>query len=64
MGFRELFQLAKGREWTQDEAAAFQALDQDGKNRMVEELAAEAGAFEQQTGSEPTASSSPRSGRS
>lgn len=43
MGFRELFQLAKGREWSQDEVAEFQALDQDGKNRMVKKLAAEAG---------------------
>ncbi len=43
MGFRELFQLAKGREWTQDEATAFQTLDQQGKNRTVTQLAVEAG---------------------
>lgn len=43
MGFRELFFLAKGREWTQDEVRAFRALDQEGKNRMVKQLAAEAG---------------------
>lgn len=43
IGFRELFQLAKGREWTPDEVNAFQALDQAGKNRMVKQLAAEAG---------------------
>lgn len=43
MGFRELFQVAKGRDWTQEEVTAFQALDQSGKNRMVKQLAAEAG---------------------
>lgn len=43
MGFRELFFLAKGREWTQEEVKAFQALDQPGKNRAVKQLAAEAG---------------------
>jgi hypothetical protein len=43
MGFRELFFLAKGREWTQEEVKAFQALDQPGKNRAVRQLAAEAG---------------------
>lgn len=43
MGLRELFQLAKGREWTQDEVQTFQALDQDGKNRAVKQLATEAG---------------------
>jgi hypothetical protein len=43
MGFRELFWLAKGREWTLDEVQAFQSLDQDGKNQMVKQLAAEAG---------------------
>jgi hypothetical protein len=43
MGFRELFVLAKGREWTDEELQAFQALDQDGKNRAVKTLAAEAG---------------------
>lgn len=54
MGFHELFQLAKGREWTQDEVRAFQALDQDGKNRMVKQLAAEAGCIrtEDQVGSD------------
>jgi hypothetical protein len=43
MGFRELFQLAKGRDWTEDEVQAFQKLDQPGKNAMVKQLAAEAG---------------------
>jgi len=46
MGFRELFILAKGREWTQDEVTAFQSLDQQGKNRMVKQLAAEAGCIQ------------------
>lgn len=46
MGFRELFFLAKGREWTEDEARGFQALNQEGKNRMVKQLAAEAGNIE------------------
>ena len=43
MGFAELFQLAKGREWTEEEVQGFQALDQQGKNRVVKQLAAEAG---------------------
>lgn len=43
MGFRELFFLAKGREWTPEEVQAFQALDQPGKNLAVKRLAAEAG---------------------
>ena len=43
MGFAELFQLAKGREWTKEELQGFQALDQQGKNRVVKQLAAEAG---------------------
>ncbi len=43
MGFAELFQLAKGRQWTEEEVQGFQALDQQGKNQMVKQLAAEAG---------------------
>jgi hypothetical protein len=43
MGFAELFQLAKGRAWTAEEVLEFQALDQPARNRMVKELAAEAG---------------------
>ena len=43
MGFAELFRLAKGREWTEEEVPGFQALDQEGKNRVVKQLAAEAG---------------------
>ena len=43
MGFAELFQLAKGRAWTEEEVREFQALDQQGRNRMVKQLAAEAG---------------------
>jgi hypothetical protein len=43
MGFADLFRLAKGREWTEEEVREFQALDQAGKNRMVKQLAAEAG---------------------
>lgn len=54
MGFRELFFLAKGREWTPEEVKGFQALDQAGKNRMVKELAAEAGGIrtEEQVGTD------------
>jgi hypothetical protein len=43
MGFAELFRLARGREWTEEEVREFQALDQPGRNRMVKQLAAEAG---------------------
>lgn len=43
MGFAELFWLAKGREWTEEEVRGFQALDQEGKNQVVKQLAAEAG---------------------
>ena len=43
MSFAELFQLAKGRAWTEEEVQGFQALDQPGKNRVVKELAVEAG---------------------
>jgi len=43
MGFAELFRLAKGREWTEEEVRGFQALDQEGKNRVVKQLAVEAG---------------------
>ncbi len=43
MSFRDLFQLAKKRDWTQDELQAFQKLDQPAKNAMVKQLAAEAG---------------------
>lgn len=43
MSFADLFQLAKGRAWADEEVAGFQALDQEGKNRVVRELAAEAG---------------------
>jgi len=43
MGFAELFQLAKGRAWTEEEVREFQSLDQQGRNRMVKQLAAEAG---------------------
>jgi hypothetical protein len=43
MGFAELFQLARGRAWTEEEVREFQALDQPGRNRMVKQLAAEAG---------------------
>ena len=43
MSFCDLFVAVKGREWTQDEVRAFQALDQPGKNRRVRQLAAEAG---------------------
>lgn len=43
IGFRELFFLAKGREWTQEEGAAFKALDQPARNHAVKQLAAEAG---------------------
>lgn len=43
MGFADLFRLAKGREWTEEEVRGFQALDQAGKNRAVKQLAAEAG---------------------
>lgn len=43
IGFRDLFLLAKGREWTPEEVQSFKALDQEGKNRMVKQLAAQAG---------------------
>ncbi|MBX3357115.1 MAG: hypothetical protein KF745_01675 [Phycisphaeraceae bacterium] len=43
MSFRDLFVAAKGREWTEEEVLEFQAFDQEGKNRMVKQLAAEAG---------------------
>jgi hypothetical protein len=43
MGFAELFRLAKGRDWTEEELQGFQVLDQAGKNRVVKQLAAEAG---------------------
>jgi hypothetical protein len=43
MAFAELFRLAKGREWTEEEVREFQALDQQGKNQVVKQLAAEAG---------------------
>jgi len=43
MGFAELFQLAKGRAWTEEEVREFQSLDQQGRSRMVKQLAAEAG---------------------
>lgn len=43
MSFRELFHLAKGRDWTEDEVQSFQKLDQPAKNAMVKQLAAEAG---------------------
>ncbi|MBX3392750.1 MAG: hypothetical protein KF787_08890 [Phycisphaeraceae bacterium] len=41
MGFRELFELAKGRAWTAEEERAFQQLDQDARNEAVRQLAAE-----------------------
>jgi hypothetical protein len=43
MSFRELFHLAKGRDWTQEELQSFKKLDQPAKNAMVKQLAAEAG---------------------
>jgi len=43
MGFADLFRLAKGRDWTEEEVRGFQALDQPGKNKVVKQLAAEAG---------------------
>jgi hypothetical protein len=43
MGFAELFQLARGRAWTEEEVREFKALDQPGRNRMVKQLASEAG---------------------
>lgn len=54
MSFAELFQLARGRAWTDEEVLGFQALDQDGKNRVVKQLAAEAGGIktEDQVGSD------------
>ena len=54
MGFAELFELARGRPWTDEEVRGFQALDQPGKNAMVRQLAAEAGGIrtEDQVGSD------------
>lgn len=46
MGFRELFFLAKGREWTPEEVKAFQTLDQPGRNRAVKHLASDAGCIQ------------------
>jgi hypothetical protein len=43
MGFRELFELAKGRLWTPEEERAFGALGQEARNQAVRELAGEAG---------------------
>jgi hypothetical protein len=43
LGFADLFQLAKKRDWTPDEERAFQALDQAGRNAAVVRLAREAG---------------------
>ena len=43
MGFGELFRRARNREWTAEEAGDFAALDQDSRNRLVRQLAKEAG---------------------
>ena len=43
LGFADLFRLAKKRDWSPEEERAFQALDQDGRNAAVVELAREAG---------------------
>jgi SAM-dependent methyltransferase len=40
IGFADLFLLAHGREWGDTEAAAFEALDQEARNRHVEDWAA------------------------
>lgn len=43
MSFRDLFKLAKGREWTEAETKHFKSIDQPERNRLVKVLAAEAG---------------------
>ncbi len=43
LGFAELFVLAKGRVWTTEEKAKFEALDQNDRNERVSEWAREAG---------------------
>lgn len=43
IGFGDLFQLAKGRGWSAAEEREFQALDQSARNKLVKELALEAG---------------------
>lgn len=43
LGFADLFRLAKKRDWTRAEERVFQALDQEGRNAAVVELAREAG---------------------
>ena len=44
--FRDLFLLAKKRAWTAEEERSFQALDQDARNQLVKEFAAEAGCIQ------------------
>lgn len=43
LGFRDLFRLAKGRDWTAEEASYFKSVDQPTRNRLVRQLAGEAG---------------------
>lgn len=46
MSFRDLFVLARKREWTAAEERHFQKVSQPERNRLVRELAAEAGCVE------------------
>jgi hypothetical protein len=43
LGFADLFQLAKKRDWTLAEERAFQGMDQEARNAAVVALAREAG---------------------
>lgn len=54
MSFRDLFQRARGRDWTPEEEEAFQALSQPQRNALVRQLASEAGNIrtEDRTGSD------------
>jgi len=46
MGFRELFTLAKKRPWTTEEERYFKSVDQPARNRLVKELASQAGCIQ------------------
>jgi hypothetical protein len=46
MSFRDLFELAHGRPWTPGEHQQFQAASQDERNRLVKQLAAQAGGIQ------------------
>jgi hypothetical protein len=54
MSFRDLFELAHGRPWTPEEHHRFQTASQDERNRLVKQLAAQAGgiAVEDRIGSD------------